>query len=69
MEAYMENDCSKEALSTSRVHGNFTSWNVLSCPLENECETGNHDCKPSENCIDTVTSYACTCMDGYEMRG
>ena len=69
MQAHMESDCLMGILPTSKLHGNFTSWNVLSCPLENECKTGNHGCKPSENCIDTVTSYACTCIDGYEIRG
>ncbi|EDV26151.1 uncharacterized protein TRIADDRAFT_55971 [Trichoplax adhaerens] len=69
MESSMQKQCLNDIFPSSALSKSFTSWNVLSCPMENECENGNHDCVDVENCIDTPTSFICSCVAGYELRG
>eukprot|EP00057_Strongylocentrotus_purpuratus_P007268 XP_011661742.1 PREDICTED: multiple epidermal growth factor-like domains protein 8 [Strongylocentrotus purpuratus] len=41
-------------------------WKYLTCPPEDECVNGNHDCGENEDCTDTYTSFECNCKAGYE---
>ncbi len=44
-----------------------TSWHFQSCPPENECSNGHHNCDPqTQICIDELDGYKCVCNDGYE---
>ncbi|XP_074075473.1 multiple epidermal growth factor-like domains protein 8 isoform X1 [Macrotis lagotis] len=43
------------------------SWAFLSCPPENECVNGHHDCNETQNCHDQPHGYECTCKTGYTM--
>lgn len=50
------------------THADVVSWHYVSCPLENECINGHHNCdNVSEQCIDldTAVGYECVCADGY----
>lgn len=40
-------------------------WTYLTCPPENECLNGNHDCRDNEQCTDTYESFECNCKTGY----
>jgi len=43
-----------------------TSWHYLTCPRENECSNGHHDCDPiSEVCIDSDDGFSCDCNVGF----
>lgn len=35
----------------------------------NECEREEHDCQPSQECINTVGAFTCQCPDGYRKVG
>ena len=35
----------------------------------NECLDGTNDCHPFATCIDTIGSFTCTCISGYEGNG
>uniref|UniRef100_A0A7N4V4Y0 Multiple EGF like domains 8 n=1 Tax=Sarcophilus harrisii TaxID=9305 RepID=A0A7N4V4Y0_SARHA len=43
------------------------TWAFLSCPPENECVNGHHDCNETQNCHDRPHGYECTCKTGYTM--
>ena len=41
-----------------------------SCSDINECESGSlNDCDGNADCIDTIGSYNCSCINGYEGDG
>ena len=41
-------------------------WNFFTCPPENECLNGNHDCdEEAEDCVDTDDFYECVCKEGF----
>lgn len=31
----------------------------------NECAKEHHDCSPFAECVDTIESYACVCINGF----
>ena len=35
----------------------------------NECSTGTHECSENAECINSVSSYQCSCLSGYEGDG
>uniref|UniRef100_A0A6I8P4P7 Multiple EGF like domains 8 n=1 Tax=Ornithorhynchus anatinus TaxID=9258 RepID=A0A6I8P4P7_ORNAN len=41
------------------------SWAFLSCPPEDECANGHHDCNETQNCHDRPHGYECSCKRGY----
>lgn len=43
------------------------SWAFLSCPPEDECANGHHDCNETQNCHDQPHGYECSCKTGYLM--
>lgn len=43
------------------------SWAFLSCPPEDECANGHHDCNETQNCHDRPHGYECSCKTGYTM--
>ncbi|XP_042349831.1 EGF-containing fibulin-like extracellular matrix protein 2a [Plectropomus leopardus] len=40
-----------------------------SCEDINECERDEHDCQPSQQCINTLGAFTCQCPDGYRKVG
>lgn len=34
-----------------------------------ECERHEHDCQPSQECINSVGAFTCQCPDGYRKVG
>ncbi|XP_063046502.1 EGF-containing fibulin-like extracellular matrix protein 2a isoform X2 [Engraulis encrasicolus] len=40
-----------------------------SCIDIDECERGEHDCMPSQECINTQGAFTCQCPDGYRKVG
>lgn len=34
-----------------------------------ECERDEHDCQPSQDCINTLGAFTCQCPDGYRKVG
>uniref|UniRef100_A0A8C7RS75 EGF containing fibulin extracellular matrix protein 2a n=1 Tax=Oncorhynchus mykiss TaxID=8022 RepID=A0A8C7RS75_ONCMY len=40
-----------------------------SCVDVNECERDEHDCQPSQQCINTPGAFTCQCPDGYRKVG
>ena len=46
--------------------GAEAQWNFFSCPPENECLNGNHECdEEAEDCVDTPNFYECVCKKGF----
>lgn len=43
------------------------SWAFLSCPPEDECSNGHHDCNETQDCRDRPRGYECSCKAGYTM--
>ncbi|XP_069798535.1 multiple epidermal growth factor-like domains protein 8 [Narcine bancroftii] len=41
------------------------NWSFMSCPSENECLNGHHDCDSTQNCTDRRHGYLCICRPGY----
>lgn len=41
----------------------------LSLPDVDECEYDEHDCQPSQQCINTPGGFHCQCPDGYRKIG
>ena len=59
-------DWKKQTVSfMSNMPVNYT-WAYALCPLENECETGHHNCTKFEDCIDRPDGFLCSCKDGYQ---
>ena len=53
-----------------------TFWHVCPCftsPPQNtdidECERDEHDCQPSQQCINSLGAFTCQCPDGYRKVG
>ncbi|XP_041081633.1 multiple epidermal growth factor-like domains protein 8 [Polyodon spathula] len=44
------------------------TWAFLSCPPENECLNGHHDCNATQNCNDKLQGYECPCKSGYTLH-
>ncbi|XP_078064437.1 multiple epidermal growth factor-like domains protein 8 [Mustelus asterias] len=40
-------------------------WAFMSCPPENECLNGHHDCDDTQNCTDKLQGFECICRNGY----
>uniref|UniRef100_A0A8D3B1H5 EGF containing fibulin extracellular matrix protein 2a n=1 Tax=Scophthalmus maximus TaxID=52904 RepID=A0A8D3B1H5_SCOMX len=40
-----------------------------SCVDVDECERDEHDCQPSQQCINTLGAFTCQCPDGYRKVG
>ncbi|CAF88429.1 unnamed protein product, partial [Tetraodon nigroviridis] len=40
-----------------------------SCVDVDECERDEHDCQPSQECINTLGAFTCQCPDGYRKVG
>ena len=49
----------------SNMPVNYT-WAYALCPLENECETGHHNCTKFQDCVDKPGGFLCSCKDGYQ---
>lgn len=47
--------------------GMEANWAFMSCPPENECLNGHHDCNETQNCNDLPHGYKCTCKNGYTL--
>lgn len=45
--------------------GAGAEWAFLSCPPENECLNGHHDCHESQECRDLPHGFRCACRSGY----
>ncbi|XP_059823923.1 multiple epidermal growth factor-like domains protein 8 [Hypanus sabinus] len=41
------------------------TWAFMSCPAENECLNGHHDCDETQNCTDRPQGFECVCRSGY----
>ena len=39
------------------------------CTDIDECEWGLHDCHRNAECINTIGSYRCSCLNGYDGNG
>ncbi|XP_074837451.1 multiple epidermal growth factor-like domains protein 8 [Carettochelys insculpta] len=48
--------------------GPGATWSFLSCPPENECLNGHHDCNETQTCHDRPQGYECTCRSGYTLH-
>lgn len=47
---------------TSEAH-----WMFFTCPPENECTNGHHDCDiEREICVDLQEGFRCECREGYK---
>ncbi|KAF6034616.1 hypothetical protein EB796_007071 [Bugula neritina] len=45
---------------------NHSSWHYDSCPPENECTNGHHNCDlEKQDCTDLPIGHHCMCKDGY----
>lgn len=47
---------------------------ILTVSDDNECETGLNECDEHADCVNTLGSYECNCLegfrgDGFECRG
>ncbi|XP_072325193.1 multiple epidermal growth factor-like domains protein 8 isoform X2 [Scyliorhinus torazame] len=40
-------------------------WAFMSCPPENECLNGHHNCDDTQNCTDKLLGFECICRNGY----
>lgn len=41
-------------------------WVLVSLHADiDECERDEHDCQPSQQCINSLGGFACQCPDGY----
>ena len=50
----------------SDTNQSSSSWYFTTCPLEDECSNGHHNCDPvSQDCQDQDTGYTCRCKHGY----
>ena len=47
------------------LHSTLLFWFLFHSDID-ECEQGSDGC--DHNCTNTVGSYYCTCMDGYELE-
>ncbi|XP_072048547.1 multiple epidermal growth factor-like domains protein 8 [Amphiura filiformis] len=56
------------SLLTASKPGTEPDWTFVSCPPENECLNGHHDCMENEDCHNTPESYECRCKPGYERQ-
>ena len=44
-------------------------WYYMSCPAENECLNGHHDCDVRrQDCVDLPHGYRCQCKQGYAVE-
>lgn len=48
--------------------GGDADWAFLSCPPEDECANGHHDCNETQDCRDLARGYACACKSGYTLH-
>uniref|UniRef100_A0A8C8VJG7 Multiple EGF like domains 8 n=1 Tax=Pelusios castaneus TaxID=367368 RepID=A0A8C8VJG7_9SAUR len=48
--------------------GAGATWSFLSCPPENECLNGHHDCNETQTCHDRPRGYECACKSGYTLH-
>ncbi|XP_050786388.1 multiple epidermal growth factor-like domains protein 8 isoform X7 [Gopherus flavomarginatus] len=48
--------------------GPGATWSFLSCPPENECLNGHHDCNETQTCHDRPHGYECACKAGYTLH-
>ena len=46
-----------------------TGWAFATCPDVDECLLKVDDCHPNATCINTNTSYDCTCHKGFMGNG
>jgi len=48
------------------------SWSYISCPPEDECRNGHHDCNSAapkfDECLDTKEAYECVCIANYSKK-
>lgn len=52
-----------EILRLAREEG--AVWHFATCPPENECTNGEHNCNENERCVDTFESFICECKQRY----
>ena len=45
------------------------SRELNACQDLEECATNAHKCTPSQNCINSIGTYACNCRTGYDFNG
>lgn len=50
---------------------NYFCVSLCLCPQTDvdECERDDHDCQPSQQCINTLGAFTCQCPDGYRKVG
>lgn len=69
LEGWLEGPKVEGSCSVSDKSSLSNPWHFLSCPPEDECVNGHHEChRESEVCVDTPDSYECVCGDGYIER-
>ena len=44
-------------------------FSIIYALNEDECETGNHNCKENQDCLNTISGHLCVCSDGYSLDG
>ncbi|XP_056108991.1 fibulin-5 [Rhinichthys klamathensis goyatoka] len=47
----------------------YTPGDDGACVDVDECETGSHQCNPTQVCINTAGGYTCSCTEGYWLVG
>ncbi|KAM6319723.1 LOW QUALITY PROTEIN: multiple epidermal growth factor-like domains protein 8, partial [Podargus strigoides] len=47
--------------------GAEAEWAFLSCPPEDECANGHHDCNATQDCRDLARGFRCACKSGYRL--
>ena len=48
---------------------NIITFSIITTTDVNECEEGTHTCHQNAVCINTNSSYSCSCKDGYIGNG
>ena len=68
---YKFKDQHKKDFISDEFHCCFVDNLFLTCSFADldECQTGTHDCDVNAQCVNTIGSYNCTCLQGYSGDG